>query len=113
MSLLYEQGDIIELDFDPTKGHEPTKRRPALVVSVGYFNNILSSLTVVCPITSLSNGHPLHIEVNAGNAVDGCICIEQLRAVDLSKRNCRKLGDQMDGKTMSVVLEAIGGIFGI
>ncbi|MDR2108260.1 MAG: type II toxin-antitoxin system PemK/MazF family toxin [Coriobacteriales bacterium] len=28
---MLEQGDLIELDFDPTKGHEPAKRRPALV----------------------------------------------------------------------------------
>ena len=31
---LYEQGDIIEVDFDPTLGHEPKKMRPAIVVSV-------------------------------------------------------------------------------
>lgn len=50
--MLFEQGDLIEVDFNPTVGHEPAKRRPALVVSAGYFNNVVSSLTVVCPITS-------------------------------------------------------------
>ena len=79
---LYEQGDIIEVDFDPTLGHEPKKMRPALVVSVGYFNNVLSSLTVVCPITSTVNGHPLHVKIASDNAVHGCICLEQIRAID-------------------------------
>ena len=81
---LYEQGDIIEVDFDPTLGHEPKKMRPALVVSVGYFNNVLSSLTVVCPITSTVNGHPLHVEIASDNAVHGCVCLEQIRAIDLN-----------------------------
>lgn len=31
--MVFEQGDIIEVDFDPTRGHEPQKKRPALVVS--------------------------------------------------------------------------------
>ena len=113
MSQLLEQGDIIEVDFDPTKGHEPTKRRPALVVSVGYFNNVLSSLTVVCPITSVANKHPLHIEIAPDNPTQGFICIEQLRAVDLAKRSYKKLEGKLDEATMSSVLEAIGGVFGI
>jgi mRNA-degrading endonuclease toxin of MazEF toxin-antitoxin module len=28
----FGQGDIIELNFDPTVGHEPKKERPALVI---------------------------------------------------------------------------------
>jgi mRNA interferase MazF len=113
MSQLYEQGNIVELDFDPTKGHGPAKRRPALVLSVGYFNNVLSSLSVVCPITSVDNGHPLHIRITPGNATSGFVCAEQLRAVDLSKRRCQKLEGNLDVETMGTVLEAIGGIFGI
>ena len=102
---LYEQGDIIEVDFDPTLGHEPKKMRPALVVSVGYFNNVISSLTVVCPITSTVNGHPLH----------GCVCLEQIRAIDLSspKRRTKKTGLSMDTETMTRVLDGIGAMFGI
>ncbi|MCL1846539.1 MAG: type II toxin-antitoxin system PemK/MazF family toxin [Coriobacteriia bacterium] len=113
MSPLLEQGDVIEVDFDPTKGHEPARRRPALVVSVGFFNNVLSSLTVVCPITTAANKHPLHIEIPPENPTEGFLCIEQLRSIDISKRNCTKLDGTLDENTMSTVLEAIGGIFGI
>jgi mRNA interferase MazF len=113
VSALFEQGDIIEVDFDPTKGHEPARRRPALVASVGYFNNVLSSLTVVCPITSTASRHPLHIEIAPGNPAIGSICIEQLRAVDLSRRNCSATKGKLDEDTMATVLEVIGGVFGI
>ena len=115
---LYEQGDIIEVDFDPTLGHEPKKMRPALVVSVGYFNNVLSSLTVVCPITSTVNGHPLHVEIASDNAVHGCVCLEQIRAIDLnspksSRISFRCLVLSMDTETMTRVLDGIGAMFGI
>ncbi len=113
--MLLEQGDIIEVNFNPTAGHKTQKRRPALVVSVGYFNNFVSSLTVVCPITSSVNGHPLHIELASGNAVVGCVCVEQMRAIDLGDpaRDARPLGSSVDPATMSLVLDAIGAVFGI
>ncbi|MEI3377715.1 MAG: type II toxin-antitoxin system PemK/MazF family toxin [Coriobacteriales bacterium] len=112
---LFEQGDIIEVNFNPTVGHEPQKKRPALVVSVGYFNNVISSLAVVCPITSMVNDHPLHIRIAEGNAVGGCVCVEQLRAIDLNNvaRAAEPLDASMDAKTMSSVLDAIGAVFGI
>lgn len=113
--MICEQGELIELDFDPTFGHEPAKRRPALVVSDGYFNNVLSSLTVVCPITSIANGHPLHVEIAGGNPVEGCVCLEQIRALDLSvpARSARKLDAFLDEATMTRVLDGLGAIFGI
>lgn len=111
--MMLEQGDLIVADFDPTLGHEPRKRRPALVVSVGFFNNVLSSLVVVCPITSKVNGHPLHVEIAEGNAVGGCVCLEQVRAVDLERRHASKLDGKLDEATMSRVLDGIGAIFEI
>ena len=113
--MLFEQGDLIELDFNPTVGHEPQKMRPALVVSVGYFNNVLSSLVVVCPITSTYNGHPLHIKLPESCPVEGCVCIEAMRAVDLENpvRHAHQLDFSLDGETMGMVLEAIGATFGI
>ena len=111
--MLCEQGDLIEVDFDPTVGHEPKKLRPALVISVGYHNNVLSSLVVVCPITSTVNRHPLHVPLPRESAVQGCICLEQLRAIDLEKRHARSLEARLDRETMATVLDGIGAMFGI
>lgn len=80
--MIAEQEHLTEVCFDPTVDHEPQKRRSALVVSDGFFNSVLSRLTVVCPITSTKNGHPLHVPLAEGNAVTGCICLEALRAID-------------------------------
>ena len=111
--MLWEQGDYIQMNFDPTVGHEPQKLRPALVVSVGHFNNVVSSLVVVCPITSANNGHPLHIELPENAPVQGCVCMEAIRAVDLAdpRRAARSLDACADEQTMGRVLEALGAIF--
>ena len=113
--MIFEQGDLIEVNFNPTLGHEPQKRRPALIVSVRFFNNVLSSLTVVCPVTSTVNGHPLHVEIPEGNVVRGCVCIEAMRAIDLEDpgRAARHLGGSLDRETMARVLDGVGGVFGI
>lgn len=113
--MLCEQGDIIEVDFDPSAGHEQQKLRPALVVSVGFHNNVLSSLVMVCPITSGGKPHPLHVPVAPSNAVHGYVCLEQMRAVDLASplRRARALDAHLDRETMADVLDGIGAMFGI
>ena len=57
MVTIFEQGDIVYLDFDPQSGHEQKGRCPALVISNNLFNRV-SSLTMVCPITHTDRGHP-------------------------------------------------------
>lgn len=113
--MLLEQGDLIDVDFNPAVGHEPQNLRPAVVLSVGYFNNVASSLTVVCPITNTRNGHPLHVAVEPDNVVEGCVCTEQMRVIDFNNpaRHVRALDASLDSVTMSHVLSVIGAIFGI
>ena len=57
MVTVFEQGDIVYMDFDPQAGHEQRGRRPALVISNNLFNRI-NSLTMVCPITHTDRGSP-------------------------------------------------------
>jgi len=113
MSMIFDQGEFIELDFNPSTGHEPMKRRPALVVSCSRFNAFLSSLTVVCPITSTDNGHPLHIPLGAADDVSGFVCVEQLRSVNLASRRAKSIEAFISEDTMAEVLEAIGAVFNI
>ncbi|MDR2108539.1 MAG: type II toxin-antitoxin system PemK/MazF family toxin [Coriobacteriales bacterium] len=107
----YSRGDIIEVNFDPSLGHEPQKRRPALVVSDDEFNRI-SSLTFLAPITSTINDYPLHVTLPANAVVHGAICLEQTRSLDLRARKHQLLG-ALDDQSMVAVLERIGAVFGI
>ena len=49
------QGDIIKMDFTPTKGHEQQGHRPAVVVSNASFNNFARGVALVCPVTNTNN----------------------------------------------------------
>jgi mRNA interferase MazF len=85
MVTIFEQGDIVYLDFDPQAGHEQRGRRPALVVSNNLFNRI-SSLTMVCPITHTDRNHPFHIRLDERTKTDGVVMCDQARMLDLNSR---------------------------
>lgn len=86
MVRIFEQGDIVYLNFDPQSGHEQRGRRPALVVSNNLFNRI-SSLTMVCPITHTDRGHPFHLRLDGRTKTDGVVLCDQARMLDLASRN--------------------------
>ena len=107
---MYLQGDIVQVSFDPSIGHEQRKTRPAVVVSADDFN-LRSSMTMVVPITSTDNGYPMHVAIEC-KAVYGWACVEQARALDLQARRCRKVGE-VDAEAMSAILGRVGAMFGI
>jgi len=109
--MLYSQGDIVEISFDPSLGHEPQSRRPALVISDDEFNR-MSSLIFLAPITTTLSGYPLHIVLPAESDVRGAIWIEQSRSMDLNARKHERVCS-LDEVTMTKVLESIGAVFGI
>ena len=83
---VFEQGDIVYLDFDPQSGHEQRGRRPALVVSNNLFNRV-SSLTMVCPITNTDRKHPFHVRLDGRTKSTGVVICDQARMLDLGSRH--------------------------
>lgn len=84
--MILSQGDIVRFDLNPSVGHEPRGKRPAMVVSSFDFNSS-TSMTLVCPITSTLNEFPLHLELPEGMDTVGCVACEQVRAYDLEARS--------------------------
>lgn len=109
--MLYSQGDIIEVNFDPSLGHEPQSRRLALVISDDELNR-MSSLIFLAPITTALSGYPLHILLPQECDVRGAICVEQSRSLDLGVRKHKRICS-LNEAIMSKVLESIGAVFGI
>lgn len=101
--MIFDQGDIIEVDFDPTKGHEPRFKRPALVVSSFEFN-ASNSMTIVCPITNRKEPFPLHEPLPDDCEVSGSVVMEQLRALDLEARPCRLVGRLEDAALIPILV---------
>lgn len=58
------RGEVWLVDLNPTRGHEPTGMRPALVLSVDPFNHGPAELVVLLPLTSIAKGIPFHVEIN-------------------------------------------------
>ena len=106
----FEQGDLIEVDFNPSVGHEPAKTRPAVVVSCFGFN-ARSSLVAVVPVTSTDNGYPLHIPIEYGG-VKGFACVEGLRTLDLERREHRFIG-YADEVAMRQIIQCVRGMMDI
>jgi mRNA interferase MazF len=57
------RGEVWLVDLNPVRGHEQAGIRPALIISEDLFNKGPAGLVVVIPITSVSKGIPLHVEI--------------------------------------------------
>ncbi|MCL2363554.1 MAG: type II toxin-antitoxin system PemK/MazF family toxin [Defluviitaleaceae bacterium] len=87
MAYIPKQGDIIKMDFNPTKGHEQQGCRPALVVSNAGYNKFARGVAIVCPITNTDKGFPLQPKLDDRTITSGVVMTDQVKALDLMKRS--------------------------
>ncbi|WP_151197466.1 type II toxin-antitoxin system PemK/MazF family toxin [Eggerthella sp. YY7918] len=114
VALICEQGDIVSINFDPSKRHEPAGRHYAIVLSPWEINR-MSTLTTLVPVTSTDNGYPLHVRIAEGNPIHGFIQCEAIRAIDLGVREQQgavevvgALDDGTLAETLARVLVVLG-----
>lgn len=80
-----DRGDIVYLDFNPTKGHEQQGHRPAFVISPRSYN-AKSSLALFMPITQKSKGYPFEVLLPPGLRIQGVILADQIKCLDWQVR---------------------------
>ncbi|MCL2076837.1 MAG: type II toxin-antitoxin system PemK/MazF family toxin [Oscillospiraceae bacterium] len=85
---MVNQGDIISVNFAPTKGREQTGERPALVISNTKYNK-KSGFILACPITSTIKPMNVRIQLDERTETQGDILCEQVRIIDLRERSYR------------------------
>lgn len=78
----FHQGDVIMMNFDPTKGYEQAGYRPALVVSNDDFNMMCGGVIKVVAITTNEKEFPLHVEIPEGLPVHGRVGLDHERSID-------------------------------
>lgn len=113
--LILEQGDIVSINFDPSKRHEPAGRHYAVVLSPWEINR-MSSLTLLAPITSRDNGYPLHVPIAEGNDIHGFVQCEAIRSMDLGAREREgaiELIGPLDDLTLSKILACVLVVLGV
>jgi mRNA interferase MazF len=104
------RGDLYLVEFDPARGHEIQKTRPALVIQ-NNIGNQHSPVTIVAAITSKLSATPYPVEVvvaptkGNGLSVPSAIQLSQIRSVD-RERLVRRLG-ALDAAAMRKVDRAI------
>lgn len=83
-----KQGDIVFLDFNPTKGHEQKGSRPAVIISNDTFNKN-TKMAIVCPITSNEKEFPTHYLLKFSKIIHGSVLCEHIRSIDYEARNLK------------------------
>jgi mRNA interferase MazF len=80
-----DRGDIVFLNFDPTRGHEQRGHRPALVLSPISYNR-KTSLALFMPITNKQKGYPFEVVLPAELKTQGVILADQIKCLDWQDR---------------------------
>jgi mRNA interferase MazF len=95
-----KRGEIWWIDFDPTKGAEIRKRRPAVILSVDPLNRARRTCVVVPLSTGPAPNPPIVVETPSAGSGAVAVC-DQLRAVDKTRLQTRA------GKLSNLDLAAI------
>ncbi len=84
------RGDIVWIDFNPTKGHEQSGLRPAVVISTIKYNSF-SGLVIVCPMTSRRKNYFFEVLVE-GLEGKSFVLADQIRTFDIKERIMKTTG---------------------
>ena len=98
-----KQGDILFLDFTPTKGHEQSGNRPAIVISNNVFN-FNTKMAIVCPITSNDKSFPTHYLLEDTKKIKGSVLCEHIRSIDYEIRPASFVEKASDNDLLSVIM---------
>jgi mRNA interferase MazF len=82
------RGDDWLVDFDPTRGHEQARKRPALILSTDGLNRSAAGVVIVLPLTSKAKHIRSHVRVDptdAGLKSSSFIKCEDLRSVSTTR----------------------------
>jgi len=99
-----EKGDIVWLDFEPQKGKEIKKMRPALILSPKEYN--LHGLAIACPITSKVKGYPFEVKIK-NDEIEGAVLADHVKNLDWTERKAKFIA-QASREEMLNVLKLIG-----
>ena len=88
MTRQYQRGDIFTVDFEPVRGHEEGKGRPALIIQ-NDIGNQHSPTSIVAAITSGQRArYDVNVAIKApegGLVRDSLVLLNQIRTVDKSR----------------------------
>ena len=109
-------GEIWLADLNPTRGTEPGKTRPVLILQNQALLDALHPSTVIIPLTTnlIDDAEPLRIRVKAQDKLDcdSDLLIDQIRTID-NRRLTQGPLCRMDPSFMGLVYAAVSETLGI
>ena len=82
---MINQGDILKLSLDPTKGHEQKGYRPVVVISNEPYNT-KTGFCVVYPISTTTRNYSMYVDLDSRTKTQGKILGDQMKSVDIKAR---------------------------
>jgi mRNA interferase MazF len=105
-----KRGEIWWTEFDPAKGAEVQKTRPAVILSVNSINDARRTVVLV-PLSTAPRAYPpISVTVTAGGRSSIAKC-DQVRAVDKSRLG-RRAG-VLSPSDLRVVEDAVRQVLGL
>lgn len=107
MERVFERGDIVLVDFDPSLGHEQQGRRPALILTKTEFNQ-LAGVAIVAPITTkgrFAKTRGFAVALPEGELkTTGIVRVDQVQTLDLLARRASVLEQAPQDVTLAVLM---------
>ena len=103
-----ERGDIVWIDFSPTKGHEQRGLRPAVVISPELYNS-LSGLILACPMTSKHKNYSFEVVID-GPKGKSFVLADQIRSFDIKER-VKKIDGKLKESEINEILAKSSTLF--
>ena len=97
-----KQGDVICVNFNPTKGHEQKGTRPAVVISSNIFNKN-TNMVIVCPVSTNKKYFPTHYHLEDTKKIYGSVLCEHIRSIDYNSRNVVFMEKLSDNDLLSII----------
>ena len=92
--MAYRRGGIYLANFNPSKGAEPGKIRPCIVMQSNLLNDVGHPSTTILPLTTqlIENAAPLRFRLTSrdGLEYDSDVMLDQTRTIDN-----RRIGNDM------------------
>lgn len=95
-------GSVVWVDLDPVEGREQGGRRPFLVIAGTRYLQIVESLVVGLPVTTVDRGWPNHVRLHGQTGLDhpSWAMTEQPRTI--SRRRIRALAGSATPATLAM-----------
>lgn len=100
-----ERNDIVFLDFEPTKGKEIGKYRPALVLSSKGYNQ-KTGLLICCPISTSIRGAATEVPVDNLDS-PSVVASNLVNTLDWRVRKVKKVAEGKVGVMDDVILRLL------